>query len=340
MTLDTFRRRDARRASPQGVAGAALGPRALRSEARAGSAAAKEGTAAGRAEADGEGRRVEPQRPGGGHGAVEDGHGAVEDGHGAVEERHGAVEERLPTLRSDPVGPLPQAPAEQGPVESGDGRADAASANGCPCAREEPRRPALVCSPTLEDLIQSQRSWEVAALAGGSDPSYDDSPLAAVHGFSVAAEGVGRVAWLEPVDLCGTLQHCLGLGRGEGVEEAHLVLRTIVRIGRDAKGRPFLSVYEDGDGGGKDDFRDEEREVDGDGRAELRRVRRAATSKPRVGVGLNGPAEVTLRGLFPKERQDPAKWARRIARRTCRMGAELVSISAETGEWVFRVPAF
>ena len=62
--------------------------------------------------------------------------------------------------------------------------------------------------------------------------------------------------------------------------------------------------------------------------------------KPEVGTKLNRSAVLTLEGVFPPESTDPAKYAKKVARATTKMDAELISYDPVSGEWILRVQHF
>jgi len=62
--------------------------------------------------------------------------------------------------------------------------------------------------------------------------------------------------------------------------------------------------------------------------------------KPKVGTKLNRPAILTLEGVFPPESMAPEKYAKKVARATMKMDAELISYDPAAGEWILRVQHF
>jgi len=64
------------------------------------------------------------------------------------------------------------------------------------------------------------------------------------------------------------------------------------------------------------------------------------TSKPQVGRGLNKPALVRLLNCQPKREQARGEFDAKVRKVCERNGAEFVSYTADTGEWVFRVAHF
>jgi len=62
--------------------------------------------------------------------------------------------------------------------------------------------------------------------------------------------------------------------------------------------------------------------------------------KPEVGTKLNRSAVLTLEGVFPPESMAPEKYAKKVARATLKMDAELISYDPISGEWILRVQHF
>jgi len=62
--------------------------------------------------------------------------------------------------------------------------------------------------------------------------------------------------------------------------------------------------------------------------------------KPEVGTKLNRPAVLTLEKVFPPDSSKPDNFARKVARQTAKMGAELISYDPSSGDWILRVQHF
>lgn len=62
--------------------------------------------------------------------------------------------------------------------------------------------------------------------------------------------------------------------------------------------------------------------------------------KPEVGTKLNRSAVLTLENVFPPDPSAPEKFAKKVARQTVKMDAELISYLPSTGEWILRVQHF
>lgn len=62
--------------------------------------------------------------------------------------------------------------------------------------------------------------------------------------------------------------------------------------------------------------------------------------KPENGTKLNRRAKLTLENVFPKKNESPAFFKRKVSQATAKMGAEIIKIDLERGQWVFIVQHF